>query len=93
MFLASTRAASEGSAVVHAVFLGPTAAQMKQLGPPLPPGCNVQPLSAAVVAVPLRGNSSWVWRVDEVHDGASGATQVQGELWSFMVRGGGGVSL
>jgi hypothetical protein len=93
MFLASTRAASEGSAVAHAVFLGPTAAQMKQLGPPLPPGCNVQPLSAAVVAVPLRGNSSWVWRVDEVHDGASGATQVQGELWSFTVRGGGGVNL
>jgi len=90
MFLASTRAASEGSAVAHAVFLGPTAAQMKQLGPPLPPGCNVQPLSAAVVAVPLRGNSSWVWRVDEV---ASGATQVLGELWSFRVRGGGGGSL
>jgi hypothetical protein len=77
MFLSSERATATGAA--HVVSLGATVGSLKQLGPALKSGCNVQPLSS-----PLALNSSWVWRVDEV-DARSGAV-VRGAVWRFTVR-------
>ncbi len=83
MFLSGLNAARSNTS--HIVWFGPTEAEMVQLAPPLGPGCNVQRLSRHT---PLKSNSTWVWRVDEIPAFTDYNTAVakRGAIWTFTVR-------
>ena len=69
----------------HLVWLGPTEATMQRSNLPLNFGCNVERLlpHKMVQGSPLKANSSWFWRVDEV-DAHSKAT-VRGAVWRLII--------